>query len=109
MTAAATDPYEALASLVERELALVADRDFDGLAELKVQRTALEATLPATPPPSARGALERCQALQARVRVELLRVREAILAELGHVRHGQRAASGYAPARNRVLRVDASA
>ena len=38
-----------------------------------------------------------------------MRVREAILIELGQVRHGQRAAAGYAPARNRVLRIDASA
>jgi hypothetical protein len=109
MSPTAPNPYEALASLIERELELVAERDFEGLAELKHQRGALERTLPATPPPSARDALQRCHALHQRVRVELLRVREAILIELGQVRHGQRAAAGYAPARNRVLRIDASA
>ncbi len=109
MSPAATDPYEALASLGERELALVAARDFDGLAALEAQRQALQRTLPAAPPAGARDALERCQALALRVRVELLRVREAILVEVGQVRHGQRAAAGYAPALNRVLRVDASA
>jgi hypothetical protein len=109
MRPAATDPYEALASLGERELALVAERDFEGLTDLEAHRNALERTLPATPPAAARDALERCQALQLRVKVELLRVREAILIELGQVRHGQRAAAGYAPARNRVLRIDASA
>jgi hypothetical protein len=109
MTPAATDPYEALASLGERELALVAARDFDGLTALEAQRHALERTLPPTPPAEARDALERCQALALRVRVELLRVREAILVELSQVRHGQRAAAGYAPALHRVLRIDASA
>jgi hypothetical protein len=106
---ATLDSYEALAAIIERQLALVAERDFDGLAELKRERAALERTLPATPPASARAPLERCLALQQRVRIELTRVREAVLIELGHVRHGQRAAAGYAPARRRVLRVDASA
>lgn len=105
----AVDQYEALGAIAERELALVADRDFDGLAELKRERAAVERALPATPPASARAALERCLALQQRVRIELTRVREAILIELGQVRHGQRAAAGYAPARRRVMRVDASA
>jgi hypothetical protein len=109
MSATAPNPYEALASLIERELKLVAERDFEGLAELKEQRGTLERTLPGTPPASARDALQRCDALQQRVHIELLRVREAILIELGQVRHGQRAAAGYAPARNRVLRIDASA
>jgi hypothetical protein len=109
MSAVATDPYEALASFAERELELVAARDFEGLERLKNERSVLEHTLPATPPASARDALERCQALQARVHVELLRVREAILLELGQVRHGQRAATGYAPTRNRVVRLDESA
>ena len=106
---APVDPYEALAGIVERELALVAERDFDGLAELKRERAILERTLPATPPACARATLERCMALQQRVRIELMRVRDALLFELGHVRHGQRAAAGYAPARRRVLRVDARA
>jgi hypothetical protein len=109
MSTTAANPYEALASLIERELELVAERDFEGLAELVQQRGVLERTLPAIPPASARDVLQRCYALQQRVRVELLRVREAILIELGQVRHGQRAAAGYAPARNRVLRIDASA
>ena len=43
-----------------------------------------------SPPAAARPTLERCLALQQRVRVEMLRVREAILLELGQVRHGQR-------------------
>jgi hypothetical protein len=105
----AVDQYEALAAIVERELALVAERDFDGLAELKRERAALERALPPTPPAAARATLQRCAALQQRVRIELMRVREALLIELGQVRHGQRAATGYAPARRRVLRVDASA
>jgi hypothetical protein len=105
----ATDPYEALAAIVERELALVADRDFDGLAEVTRERAALVGTLPATPPAAANATLRRCLALQQRVGIELARVREAILIELAQVRLGQRAAAGYAPARRRVPRVDANA
>jgi hypothetical protein len=104
-----TDPYEALAETFERELTLVADRDFDGRAELMRIRADLRRTLPAVAPAGARPTLERCLALQQRVRVEMLRVREAILLELGQVRHGQRAAAGYAPARRRARRIDASA
>ena len=53
------------------------------------------------PPAAARPALERCRMLHKRVEIELLRVREALLLELGRVRHAQRAADGYAPARRR--------
>ncbi len=105
----AADPYETLAGIVERELALVADRDFDGLAELTRERAALQRTLPATPPATARATLQRCLLLSQRGAVELSRVREAILIELAQVRHGQRAAAGYAPARRPVRRIDASA
>ena len=103
------DVYEALAASFERELALVAERDFDGRARLMRARAELTRLLPAAPTAAARPTLERCVALQQRVRVEMLRVREAILLELGQVRHGQRAAAGYAPARRRAPRVDASA
>lgn len=103
------EPYDALAALIERELQCVGERDFSALTEVKLARRALERTLPAHPPAEARGALQRCWMLHQRVRVELERVRESILLELAQVRHAQRAASGYAPARRRRLRVDARA
>jgi hypothetical protein len=103
------EPYEALAGLIERELQLVSERSFDELQALKAVRTELQAAMPATPPEAARATLERCRQLQKRVEIELLRVREALLLELGRVRQAQRAADGYAPARRRVPVIAATA
>jgi hypothetical protein len=104
-----TQPYEALASLIERELELVSQRRFDELRDLKVTRRALEQSFPPTPPASARPVIERCRLLQTRVEIELLRVREALLIELEQVRRAQRAADGYAPVMQRRPRVHVSA
>jgi hypothetical protein len=102
MSAESLEPYEALAALIERELQLVSERSFDELQALKAVRTELQSSMPATPPESARATLERCRQLSKRVEIELLRVREVLLLELGRVRHAQRAADGYAPAQRRV-------
>jgi hypothetical protein len=102
-------PYEALAGLIERELQLVSERSFDELQALKTVRAELQASMPSTPPESARATLERCRQLQKRVEIELLRVREALLLELGRVRQAQRAADGYAPVRQRVSVIAATA
>jgi hypothetical protein len=109
MSPAPEAPYETLASIIERELTLVAERSFDELQELKVLRSELENALPTIPPAAARPALERCRMLQKRVEIELLRVREALLLELERVRHAQRTADGYAPARRHGARVVVSA
>ena len=93
-------PYETLASILERELALVAERGFDELQELKALRMQLQESLPDVPPAEAAETLERCRKLSKRVEIELLRVREAIVVELGRVRQGQRTADGYAPRRH---------
>lgn len=109
MSSEPVEPYEALAALIERELQLVSERGFDELQALREVRAELQASLPATPPEAARATLERCRQLQKRVEIELLRVREVLLLELGRVRHAQRAADGYAPARPRVSVVAATA
>jgi hypothetical protein len=109
MSSESVEPYEALAALIERELQLVSERSFDELQALKEIREQLQATLPATPPEGARAPLERCRQLQKRVEIELLRVREVLLLELGRVRHAQRAADGYAPARRHVSVIAATA
>jgi hypothetical protein len=102
-------PYETLAAISEQELALIGERRLDELPAVQQRRDALQASLPATPPVAARATLERCVLLRKRIEIELLRVREAILLELGQIRRGQRAAAGYAPARTRVERISASA
>jgi hypothetical protein len=109
MSAESTEPYEALAALIERELQLVSQRSFDELHVLKQLREDLQRSLPGPPPAEARATLERCRQLSKRVEIELLRVREVLLLELGRVRHAQRAANGYAPARRRVSVIAASA
>jgi hypothetical protein len=103
------EPYETLASLIERELQLVSERSFDELQELKQVRTELQSSLPSLPPAAARPVLERCLQLQKRVEIELLRVREALLLELRQVQHSRRAAEGYKPMRNHGRRVAAQA
>jgi len=109
MSPESIEPYEALAALIERELQLVSERSFDELERLREVRSELQSSLPATPPEAARATLERCRQLQKRVEIELLRVRELLLLELGRVRHAQRAANGYAPVRQRASVVAATA
>ena len=102
-------PYETLASILERELALVAERGFDELQELKQMRARLQESLPSIPPAEAAATLERCRQLSKRVEIELLRVREAILVDLARVRQAQRTADGYAPSRPQAVRIAVSA
>ncbi len=109
MSADSAQPYEALAALIERELQLVSLRSFDELQALREVRAELQSSLPSTPPEAARATLERCRQLQKRVEIELLRVREVLLLELGRVRQAQRTADGYAPARRRIPVVTATA
>ena len=109
MSADSVEPYEALAALIERELQLVSERSFDELQALKQVRAELQNSLMGTPPEAARATLERCRQLQKRVEIELLRVREVLLLDLGRVRQAQRAATGYAPVRQRVSVVAATA
>ncbi|MGZ4195999.1 MAG: hypothetical protein ACXVFQ_06495 [Solirubrobacteraceae bacterium] len=109
MSSASPAPYERLAESFERELELVGEGRLDEVAQLASSREALIASLPATPPASARPALERAQLLSKRVMVEILRRRDAVLADLGRVAQGDRTARGYAPKRSRRLHIDASA
>jgi hypothetical protein len=109
MSSASRAPYERLAESFERELELVEEGRRDEVAQLAADRDALIASLPATPPASARPALERAQLLSKRVMVEIVRRRDAVLADLGRVAQGDRTARGYAPKQPRRLHVDANA
>jgi hypothetical protein len=102
-------PYERLASLIEIELQLVGERQLAALAAVARERNELQGSLPDTPPDAARSALERCLKLHKRVEIEMLRVREALLSELGQVTQAQRAADGYAPVRRGSRLIVASA
>jgi len=109
MGSSPSEPYERLAELLESELRLVAHRRFDELPRLNAARTALVTKFPTIPPPGARSALERCAALNAQVRDELLRARSGALAALADIRRGQHALRAYAPLRRRPARISANA
>jgi HEAT repeat protein len=89
--------YEALAELAQRELELVSAGAVEDLPELQEQRRALVATLPQTPPPAARPALERAAALQSRVTSALAECLRESGGELRKLSHGRTAVAGYAP------------
>ena len=109
MSAASPAPYERLADSFELELELVGQGRLEEVAKLAVERDALITCLPATPPASARPALERAQLMSKRVMIEIARRRDAVVAELGRVAQADRTARGYAPNRPRRLHIDAAA
>ncbi len=98
--------YEALAGLAQRELELIDAGAVDELPTLHEQRRAIIATLPDSPPPAARPALERAEALQSKVTLALAdRLRESG-AELRKLSQGRTAMAGYAPRDERLKLVD---
>jgi hypothetical protein len=109
MSSAQTAPYEALARIIERELELVGNGDYEALAELKSERDALIATLPGTPPASARPALQRAALMNKRVQIEIERMREALLLGFANVERVDRTARGYSPPREPLRHIEASA
>jgi hypothetical protein len=109
MSTAEAGPYEALARNLERELELIGQGDLDQLAPLHAERKALIETLPATPPATARPALQRAALLNKRVELELTRRRDTLLADLATVQRVDRTARGYAPPREPHPHVQATA
>jgi hypothetical protein len=92
-----TDPYERILELGELELVLVKDGRWEELAELGTEREQLIAGLPALPPQTARGPLEKAADLQQRVSNELARSIALARGDAGRLDRGRRAAAGYAP------------
>jgi hypothetical protein len=91
-----SQPYEALARSLERELELLGEGALDELAELHAERAVLLAGLPPVPPADARPALQRAALINKRVEIEILRRREALLLEAATVERVGRTARGYA-------------
>ena len=89
--------YEALAELAERELELVSAGEMERLPALRERRSTLLASLPPKPPATARPALERTAALQARVTEVLQQRLQETGAELRRLTHGRTAMRGYRP------------
>jgi hypothetical protein len=101
-------PYEKLLEFIEHELQLAGEGRFEELEQAVATRALHVDTLPATPPASARTALELASLLQQRLTIEVLRGREALLLALTDVERGKRVARGYAPPRQHE-RLSASA
>lgn len=96
-----TAPYERLAELAERELALVTGFDPSRIGELvavQQTRSTLVASLPAQPPPAARPALLRAHDCQLRTTAALQLLCDQLNHELSGVDRGRTAARGYAAA-----------
>jgi hypothetical protein len=96
-----TAPYERLAELAERELALVTAFEPSCIGELvalQQTRTTLVASLSETPPAAARPALLRAHECQLRTTAALTVLCDQLGHELGAVDLGRTAARGYAAA-----------
>jgi hypothetical protein len=97
MSEPAAAPYETLARNLERELELIGNGSLEELAAVQAERAALLASLPAVPPSDAGPALQRAALMNKRVEIEILRRREALIAETANVERVGRTARGYAP------------
>lgn len=101
--------YEALVSHAEIELELAGRGEIDGLAALDGRWERLLESLPATPPAAAGPILERARLLHERTRIELIRLRDALLTDAALAVQARRTAAGYGGAIAAAHRVDRSA
>jgi hypothetical protein len=101
--------YEAIHAHAELELELAGRGEMESLVALGARWEQLVADLPARPPAAAAPLLERAQLLHERTRIELLRLRDALLADLHTAARARRTADGYAGQLHARPRVDRSA
>jgi hypothetical protein len=102
-------PYEAIREHAELELELAGRGEVDRLAALAERWEALIAGLPPRAPASAAALLEQARLIHERTRIELARLREALLSELALAGRARRAANGYTGELQRRPRLDRSA
>ena len=98
--------YRALAVLAERELELVSVGELEKLPALYAERSALMSALPATPPETARSALERAATIQALVTQVLEEGLQQAGSDLRRLDRGRTAVQGYAPPAEPLKLVD---
>jgi hypothetical protein len=87
-------PWQQLLALAERELELIRGGDIEHLPAAIEERAQLAATL-GQAPASARPVLERLQAVQHQIIVELTLAGAEIVRELGSLRRGRGAVDAY--------------
>jgi hypothetical protein len=102
-------PYRAVHAHAERELELAGRGDVDGLVALGESWEELIAGLPTRPPLAAASLLERAQLIHERTRIELIRLRDALMAEFTTSTRASRTVHGYRGQVPRRPRLDRSA
>jgi hypothetical protein len=101
--------YEAIHAHAELELELAGRGEIEGLTALGARWEELIAGLPATPPAAAGELLQRAQLIHERTRIELIRLRAALMGDLATTTRSRRAADGYASQLRRAPRLSRSA
>ncbi|MFZ2114691.1 MAG: hypothetical protein WAU77_13295 [Solirubrobacteraceae bacterium] len=102
-------PYEAIHEHAELELELVGRGEIERLAAMGERWEQLTRDLPARPPVAAAPLLRAARLIHERTHIELIRLRESLLAEIGTSARAKRAADGYAGQLPRRSRLDRSA
>ncbi len=92
---AAIEPYRAILAHAELELELAGRGEVDALSALCNRWEELTSGLPAAPPAAAAPLLRRATLIHERTRIELLRLREDVLREIGRTARARRTAAGY--------------
>jgi hypothetical protein len=102
-------PYEAIHEHAELELELAGRGEVERLGPLGERWEQLTRDLPDRPPAEAGSLLRQARLIHERTRIELIRLRESLLAEIGTSARARRAAQGYAGQLPRRSRLDRSA
>jgi hypothetical protein len=102
-------PYEAIHEHAELELELAGRGEVERLVALGQRWDELTSDLPASPPAAAAPLLRQARLIHERTRIELIRIRESLLAEIGASARARRAADGYAGQLSRRPHLDRSA
>jgi hypothetical protein len=87
--------YEAIVAHAELELELAGRGELEQLMSLGERWEELVAGLPETPPPDAASLLVRAKLMHERTAIELIRLREGLMADFNVTTQAKRAAAGY--------------
>jgi hypothetical protein len=94
-TVASLSPYEAILDHAERELELAGRGELEQLMSLGERWDELIAGLGETPPPEAASLLMRAKLIHERTGIELIRLRDGLIADFTATTQAKRAAAGY--------------
>jgi len=98
--------YQAMCEHAELELELAGRGEIEALVAIGARWGEIVAALPPRPPAAAAPLLERARLMHARTRIELVRLRDALLADFATASRARRTADGYAGQLRARPRVD---